>query len=151
MIVEDEFGRKTIFEGEQLVCETTDSAHGTKPQWLEIDVWRTESGNFVVKRATKYRIRHRREDCERAEGYDLVTAAPGDTYPCPTCNRTGAVLDGGWAQSPRITVDVYETPKDLILGFSNEGRYNNLARSILAQVAERDDRVDAVWNTVVVP
>lgn len=148
-VVTDDFGRRTVFTGEKLIEETTDNADGTKPQWLEVDVWRTQSGNFVVKRTTCYRILHLREDCARAEGYDLVPATT-EEYPCPSCNKMG-LLNEGFAQTPRINVDVYSLPQDLILGFQNEGRFSNLARAILADISEKDERVDAVWNTVVVP
>lgn len=147
-VIFDHFGRRTVFTGEHLVCETTDSADQGKPQWLEVDVWRTQSGNFVVKRSTKYRIRHSDETCYKADGFDLIPATEDDTYSCGNC---GDSHGPGYAQSPRTTVDVYKTPQELILGFQNEGRFNNLARAVLAEICEQDDRVDAAWNTVVVP
>lgn len=151
--IADDFGRRTVFVGEELVDETTDNALTNKPQWLDVTVWRTEAGKFVVRRTTSYRIRHATEDCARAEGYDLAPAGPDDTYPCPTCNKRGAMagIRDGLAQTPRITVDVYDTPQELIQSFQNDGRYSNLARSILAYLSEKDSRVDAAWNTVVVP
>lgn len=149
-VVTDDYGRRTTFKGEKLIAESTDTEAGTKPQWLEVIIWRTQGGSFVVQRTTHYRIRHTRELCHRADGYDLVDATELDTYPCPQCNKAG-VLDGGLAQSSRISVDVYHNVIDLIQSFQVEGRYNNLARSILADLSEQDERVDAEWNTVVVP
>lgn len=147
--VEDDFGRRTVFVGEHLIDrETTDNTEGTKPQWLEVDVWRTAAGKFVVRRVTKYRINHATDGCPRADGYALSPSRDSDTYLCPSCK--GDPVEG-WRQDDRITVDAYDTPQDLILGFANEGRYNNLARAILADISEQDERVDAVWNTVVVP
>lgn len=146
----DDFGRRTVFTGEKLVEETTDSTVNLKPQWLEVDVWRTQAGSFVVRRTTRYRIRHLREDCSRADGYDLSPAATTDNYNCPECNPA-QYMGEGYAQSPRTTVDVYRTPQDLILGFQNDGRFSNLARAILADISEQDDRVDAAWNEVIVP
>lgn len=151
-VVTDEFGRRTVFTGEHLVCQTTDNTLSVKPQWLEVDVWRTEAGKYVVRRTTCYRVRHRSENCAKAEGYDLVVAGPDDTYECSACQALpNPISNTNWAQTPRITVDVYDTPQALILGFQNEGRFNNLARTILYEVSGQDDRVDAVWNTVVVP
>lgn len=146
----DDFGRRTVFSGEKLVGESTDTAAGTKPQWVDVDVYRTSAGNFVVARTTHYRIRHVREDCPRADGYELIEPTVLDTYPCPACNRAGTT-EGGFAQADRITVEVLRTPEELIAFFQVDGRHSNLARTILADVAEQDDRVDAVWNTVVVP
>lgn len=146
----DDFGRRTVFTGERLVEETTDSTVNLKPQWLEMDVWRTQLGNFVVRRTTRYRIRHTFMNCPKADGYDLVPATADDTYACSECNRMDA-HQGGYAQSPRSTVDVYNTPQDLILGFQNDGKFSNLSRAVLADLSEQDDRVDAAWNTVVVP
>lgn len=146
----DDFGRRTIFKGEKLVQEHTDTLAGNKPQWLEVTVWRTEGGNWVVQRTTHYRIRHAHDRCGRAEGYELVDATKLDTYLCPTCNKNGA-LEGGLSQASRITVDKYESVPDLIKSFETEGRYSNLARAILADLSEQDERVDDAWNTVVVP
>lgn len=147
--ITDTFGRRTKFAGQHLVAETTDSPR--KPQWVEIDVWRTEVGNFIVRRTTRYRVRHLREDCSRLDGYERLTATTEDTYRCGACNKDGKLTGGGWAQDDRTTVDVYLSPEDLAGSFCNEGRYSTLARTILADVAEQDDRVDDLWNSVVVP
>lgn len=149
--VTDDFGRRTHFKGNKLAAESTDTADGRKPQWTDINVWRTEAGNFVVQRTTHYRIRHTRDTCSRADGYELIPPTQLDTYPCPTCNKAGA-LQGGHGQASRIVVESYLTPQDLIDSFKDsQGRYSSLARTILADVAEQDDRVDEIWNNVVVP
>lgn len=146
----DDFGRRTVFTGLRLVGESTDTAAGTKPQWIDVDVYRTRLGNYIVARTTHYRIRHAREDCARAEGYELMDPTVLDTYPCPACSRDGLV-EGGFAQADRISIEVYTSPEQLIENFKVDGRYSQLARTILADVAEQDDKVDAAWNTVVVP
>jgi hypothetical protein len=146
----DDFGRRTVFTGEKLVEESTDSTRNIKPQWIELDVWRTQAGSFVVQRTTHYRVRHLHEECEKADGYDLSPATEADTFTCHTCNKAGETR-GGWTQDDRTTVDVYATPQDLILGFQNDGRFSNLSRSILADIADQDPRVDAAWNTVRIP
>lgn len=151
IILTDDFGRRTTFTGESLVAESTDTASGSKPQWIEVVVYRTESGNFVVQRTTHYRIRHLREMCPRAEGYDLVDATELDTYPCPSCNKFDNPEARGYAQSSRVNVDVYNEPQDFISSFQVDGRFSNLAKTILADVSEQDRRVDDLWNTVVVP
>jgi hypothetical protein len=148
----DDFGRRTVFTGEKLIEESTDSTRSIKPQWVDVDVWRTQAGSFVVQRTTHYRIRHMWEDCVRADGYDLSPATEADTYDCPNCCGKGlAQSPNGWSQDDRVTIDSYLTPQDLILGFQNDGRFSNLARTILADLSEKDDRVDAAWNTVRVP
>jgi len=146
----DDYGRRTLFTGELLVEEHTDTGDGLKPQWAEMSVWRTEGGNYVVQRTTCYRIRHTNPNCRRAEGYTLVEPTEDDTYPCKECN-TDMVLVGGYAQDDRVTVDPYQGAQELINGFKTEGRFNNLARSVLADIAEKDEKVDALWNTVFVP
>jgi hypothetical protein len=149
-VLVDDFGRRTVFTGEKLVEESTDNIRRNKPQWIDVDVWRTQAGSFVVQRITHYRIRHLHLECGRAEGYELSPATEDDTYPCRSCNRAEQ-NEGGWRQEDRTTVDVYLTPQDLIQGFQNEGRFSTLARTILADISEQDDQVDALWNTVVVP
>lgn len=147
----DDFGRRTVFTGTKLVCESTDTVAGTKPQWQDVEVYRTESSRFVVRRITHYRIRHTTDHCSRAEGYELIDATLLDTYACPECNPHNK-MDGGLGQADRIVVDVYQTPGDLTKGFQDDkGRYSHLARAVLADVAEQDKDVDLVWNTVVVP
>lgn len=146
----DDFGRRTVFTGELLVEETTDSDVNLKPQWLEIEVWRTLQGNFVVRRSTFYRIRHLRENCIKADGYDLSPATDDDTYFCGECNKA-ETMDNGFSQQPRVTIEVYESPEDLILSFKADGRFSNLARGVLADLADLDERVDAAWSTVQVP
>jgi len=149
-VVSDEYGRRTTFNGEKLVSESTDTSDGRKPQWLEVVVWRTEAGNFVVERTTHYRIRHLRDTCTRAEGYDLIPPTSIDTYPCSACNKAGT-LEGGIAQSSRIAVDVYHTPEEIIESFRVDGRYSNLSKTILADLSEQDPRIDDAWNNVAVP
>lgn len=174
-VVVDDFGRRTVFRGEKLVAESTDTVAGQltldelqrkiqqganamqvlreagiKPQWLDVTVWRTAGGSFVVERTTHYRVRHTSDMCTRAEGYELIPATSLDTYPCPTCNKDG-ILEGGCAQADRINVDAYTTPQELIQSFQQDGRYSNLARTILADLSEQDERIDELWNTVVVP
>lgn len=150
-VVVDDFGRKTQFTGEKLVAESTDSLDADKRSWQEVTVWRTEAGNFVVERQTHYRLRHLSDHCRKADGYELVPATALDTIPCTVCNPQGS-LEGGHAQAARITVDAYTTPGELISSFrSQDGRYSNLARLVLADLSEQDQRVDDAWNTVVVP
>ncbi len=148
-VVTDDFGRRTQFSGEKLVNETTDDIEGTKRQWVDVTVWRTQAGNFVVQRTTHYRIRHLRDTCPKADGYELIPPTHLDTYLCPRCNKGGS-LQGGYAQASRISVDVYTTVQELVDSFKVDGKYNNLARLVLADLSEQDERVDAAWNTVVV-
>lgn len=150
-VVTDDLGRRTQFTGEKLVAESTDSMDAEKRSWLDVTVWRTQGGSFVVERQTHYRIRHLSDMCRKADGYELVPATELDTQPCTVCNPKG-VLDGGYAQAARITVDAYHTPGELISGLrSPDGKYSNLSRMVLADVSEQDSRVDEAWNTVVVP
>jgi hypothetical protein len=142
----DDYGRRVVFEGEQLVGDTTDTSDGRKPQWLDIDIWRTDGGNYVVKRAVRYRVVHASENCARAEGYELVTGT--GSYPCNICN-TGKG-HSGWVQTPRVTVEVFNSPEEFIESLKVDGRHSRMARAILAEMAEQDTRIDALWNTVIV-
>jgi hypothetical protein len=146
----DEFGRNTIFRGQKLVAESTDTALGDKPKWLQVEVYRTEGGNWVVYRATHYRIRHSTDRCIRADGYALAPARRVDTYLCRECGAAGE--PGELGQLPRITVDSYSTVDAMIASFrAQDGVFSSLARAILADISEQDERVNAAWNTVFVP
>lgn len=151
-VVTDEYGRRTKFRGNKLVFESTDSASGHKPQWVEIGIWRTEAGNYVVQRSTHYRVRHLNDRCPRADGYDLVDPTEIDTYPCPVCNKIGMLESGkGRAQMSRVAVDSYEDPRTLIASLRVDNRYSNLSRAILADLAEQDERIASLWSEVEVP
>lgn len=149
--LEDDFGRRTVFKGEQLLQEHTDTADGRKPQWVEVTVWRTEGGSYIVRRITMYRLRHARKTCSRADGYELLPATPSDTYLCPTCNKGGSADEPGFAQMDRVTVEAYHNPQELIDSFQQDGRFSNLSRSILADLSDLDPVVDAAWNVQVIP
>ena len=148
--VYDSFGRRTVFRGDQLVSDTTDTDDRRKPQWLDIDIWRTEGGSFVVKKAVQYRLVHATRGCRRAEGYDLRPAGRGDTHPCPACTPEALPPAGGWAQQPRVMVDAYRTPEDLIESLKVDGKFTRLSRALLADLSDADERINALWNTVVV-
>lgn len=144
----DEFGRTTLFRGSKLVSESTDSPD--KPKWLEVEVFRTEGGNWVVYRASSYRIRHAHDRCPRADGYALTRARRSDTYSCREC--ADGTEGGGFGQLSRVSVDSYSNVEDLIASFrAQDGVYSGLARAVLADLSEQDDRVHQAWNTVVVP
>lgn len=146
----DSYGRRTVFRGELLVSDTTDTEDGRKPQWLDIDIWRTEGGSYVVKKAVHYRLLHARQDCSRLDGYSTRRPGPDDTHLCRTCNPQGLAVSTGWAQAERVTVDVYRLPEELIASLRVEGKYTRLSRTLLADLSELDDRIDRLWNTVVV-
>ena len=146
--IEDTFGRRTQFVGEHIVADSTNADN--KPQWMDIDVWRTESGNFVVRRSTRYRVRHQLESCPRLTGMESRTPVAADSYPCNVCNKDG-ILVGGWTQLDRTAVDAYCSPALLVDSFKINDRFSGLSRSLLADISEQDARVDDLWNVVRVP
>lgn len=145
--ITDDYGRKVVFDGELLVSDTTDTPDRRKPQWVDLDIWRTNGGSYVVKRAGRYRLVHTREDCSRAEGYALTRATA--TFPCASCNPGGALT--GWVQEARVTVEVYTKPQDLIDSMKVDGRYSRFSRSVLAELSDQDEDIDKLWNTVTIP
>lgn len=151
--LEDEYGKRTRFRGVRLVSETTDTEAGDKPQWAEMDVWRTEGGAYIIHRITRYRYRHLSDECSRL-GTNLIPRPPGedDTYPCPLCNPHGVIEPGrGYGVEPRSAVDIARTPEDLIRMIANrDGTYSGLARQVLTDISEQDNRVSDLWMEEVV-
>ena len=145
--LEDSFGQQTTFVGTLLAHEDTDT-ESRKPRWSEIEVWETEGGNFVVQRTYNYRIRHARDTCSRAEGFEMVEADETDTYLCPTC---GATEESVWAQESRFSIDVYESAQSLIDGFKQDNRFSHFARSVLSTLSDKNAGINACWNKVHVP
>lgn len=144
--VEDSYGRRTVFQGDLLIDDTTDN--GDKPQWLDIYIWRTEGGSFVVRKDVQYRVIHARRNCARLDGFETRPVDDEDTIPCHICNPEGRIIRPGIAQEARITVDVYKEPEELIEGLKAKGEWTRLSRSLLAQLSEKDERIDRLWNTV---
>lgn len=154
MTLEDEYGKRTRFRGTRLVGETTDTETGEKPQWAEIEVWRTEAGAYVVQRTTHYRLRHLSDTCPRL-GANLLPRRPTetDTFPCPRCNTRNTIEPGkGYGVAPRSAVDIARIPADLIrLLANNDGTYSGFTRSVLAEISEQDQAVADLWMEEVVP
>lgn len=146
--VTDDFGRRTVFTGELLIEDTTDSDEGDKPQWMDIDVWRTAAGSFVVRKTVCYRVVHASASCGKLDGYQSKPSTEDDTYPCAICNKQGATT--GWAQADRTEIGVHSTPEALIEGLKFKGDFTRLSRQVLADLSRADKRVDALWNTVIV-
>ena len=147
--VHDSYGRRTVFKGEKLVSDTTDTDDNRKPRWIDIDIWRTEGGSYVVRRATHYGLVHASKSCLKLDGYEIRQPDADDVHACNSCNSSGQ-LTGGWAQASRITVDVYRTPGELIESMKFKGEHTRLSQSLLAELSAQDERINALWNTVVV-
>jgi hypothetical protein len=151
-VFEDEYGKRTKFRGRMLAHATTDAAD--KPQWAELEVWRTEAGAYVVQRKTLYRYRHLTEACPRL-GLNLLSrqATELDTYPCPRCNPQGEIEPGkGYGVQDRSAVDIARTPADLIRLLANSnGTYSGFVRATLADISEQDRKVANLWLEEVVP
>lgn len=145
----DDHGRRTTFEGELVLAVSTDDP--VKPQWTEIDIWRTEAGNFVVHRSVHYRVRHASRACAKARNADLDESDEHDTLPCNLCCPSGQLPRSGYSQASKVSVDAFLSVPLLIESFRHNGQMSQLARSILEDLSRLDSRVDAEWNTVVVP
>jgi hypothetical protein len=151
-VFEDEFGKRTKFRGTLLASTTTDAED--RPQWAEMEVWKTEAGAYVVHRKTSYRYRHLSDACPRF-GLNILPrqATELDTFPCPRCNRREIIEPGrGYGQEDRSAVDIARTPVDLIRMLANrDGTYSNFVRATLADICEQDDKVAELWLEEVVP
>jgi hypothetical protein len=159
-VIEDEYGRRATFVADMLVTDTTDTEEGSKPRYVNLTVWRTKGGKYVVHTETHFRIWHLDENCRRAtrEGAILRPAqAAGDTFPCPTChNRPAAPLGTGYGQVTRHKQSVYDSPQALIDGLrtvnnqTGETHHSRFAQSLLADISEVDQAVADLWMNVVV-
>lgn len=151
----DDFGRKTKFEGFLLVDDTTDTEDRRKPQWTDTEVYKTTGGKYVVWSDVQYRVRHLSRNCHKTQGYDIVPAEESDSWACPACNPD-KILDGGYGQQDRVTVDVCNTPTELIMRFSSINQqtglrtHSNFSKALLAQISEVDDDVREAWMEQVV-
>lgn len=153
-VLVDEYGKRTKFRGTLLASGTTDTESGEKPQWAELDIWRTEAGAYIIQRKTSYRYRHLSDSCRRL-GLNLIPrqATEADNYPCPSCNQRGVVEPGkGYGVEDRIAVDIARTADDLIRMLSNgDGTYSGFVRATLADICEQDQAVADLWLEEVVP
>lgn len=145
----DDYGQVTRFDGELLVQETSDTEDERKPQYTDIDVWRTSRGNFVVLRQVHYRYRHASRGCERLDGnITLREPRPTDTYSCPKCNPLRVLEPGmGYGMASRKDVDIYPTAGHLIKSMEQpNGSYSGLSKSILSELSTKDDDIKNTWS-----
>lgn len=144
----DDQGRVTLFDGDLLLSTSTDDP--VKPKWVDIEVWRTNGGNWVVRRATHHRLNHASEYCESTRGQEVEQTDPDDvTLGCSRCGGQPGTI--GWRIVSRITVDTYMSTKELVESFKRDGVYSQLGRTILSDLSRLDNRVWALWMETVVP
>lgn len=139
----DEFNRTHVFQGEELLSETSDD--GRRPRWVDMTVWRTPAGKYVVLEETSFRVRHLNPSCSRARGYDLVPADDEDCAACPECNPAG-LMATGWAQQSRTNIVIH----DSAAAFVNSINANKFTRYCMSKLAEVDERISSLWSIVVV-
>jgi len=140
-----------------LVESSTKSAR-PKPQWVDITVWRTEGGQYVVRRVTRYNVYHSNANCSKAEGNELydIQRSTSTMFKCPRCvdrmNTTGA-----YGQLDRTNIEVYPTPRDLIDGLAHmngtagAANHSLFIQEMLADLSEIDSNIATVWMRRVVP
>lgn len=159
-VLVDDYRRETVFTGVVLVESSTKSAR-PKPQWVDITVWRTEGGQYVVRRVTRYNVYHSNDNCSKAEGNELYNLRelkniPNDLFKCPRC--VGRMPNNGaWGQLDRTNIEVYPTPRDLIDGLAHmngtagAANHSLFIQEMLADLSEIDSNIATVWMRRVVP
>lgn len=150
----DGFGRSISFRGELLIDKDTDN--GEKPQWTRIRVWRTDAGQYVLRRQVHYRVFHLSETCSKAAGSALVPASSrNDDFPCTLCNP-GKLMTDGYGQESKQTIEVLRIPGQLIDSLATVNaqtgamHHSAFAQSILAEISAKDEDVSALWMKQVV-
>lgn len=147
----DEYGQATNFNGEKLLSDTTDD--GRKRSFVDMTIYRTHAGAYIVHRVIRYRIRHLSDRCSNL-GDNLMPrdATDDDTVPCGRCNPN-RVEDGGFGVEDRSQVLIATTPARLaeVLADHNTGVHSGFSRAMLADLSDIDPAIAAVWMEVTVP
>lgn len=147
--------RPIQFRGVLLGESTTWRPGSTR--WIEISIYRTVGGNYVVHRQGMSRLYHRAGGvCE--SGKPVGNRDLDDTaVPCPQCRPPGLeeldrIQDEDqstyWQEIPLSSADVATTPEDIVRVLFHKGRLTTVATEAITRAIGNDDRLKGIFDRV---
>lgn len=152
-------GMRTLqFEGVHL--SHSSSRNNRSVRWIEFDLYRTESGQYVLSRIGVSVIYHVR-DCQVVAQYGLHAAPAAvlteESIPCERCmpvivednDLVFPEVDRPWAQ---VCPSVTSVLKSVQLQDPHTGSWylTRVARNLLEEASQHDAQVDLYYHTQVV-
>lgn len=134
------------------------SRRGDSLRWIEFELYRTESGSYVLSRAGVSILYHT-TSCQLVRRYGLQEAASAelrnDSLPCPDCRPSpGDTVvypekNRHWAQ----VSDDPEAVLEALYKYDESGaRYlTNVAQRLLDQAASADADIESVYRVEIIP
>lgn len=150
-------GARTLrFDGTKLAAST--SWRRGSSRWIEFELYRTESGSYVLARVGVSTVYHA-SWCPLVTKYGLhesdITDLDQDAFPCLECHPTqGEPIV--YPEKDRYWTLVSEDP-DAVLDALYKSDYNNsryltnVAHRLLEQASKADAGIDAAYRTEVIP
>jgi hypothetical protein len=127
-------------------------------RWIEFELYKTESGSYVLSRVGVSLIYHG-AGCPLVRKYNLtenvINNLHRDALPCEECDPDESV-DLVFPENYRYWAQVSEDPKavlDALYKYDNGGaRYlTNVAQRLLEVAAPKDSGIDSVYKIEVIP
>lgn len=153
--------REIEFSGKMLGSSTTENDDSLR--WTEINIYRTDGGNYIVERLGRSLIYHRASAPCRGDGWVEVAGnkLPDESEPCPSC-KPKAPEDSGFVQTEtfyhettKSSAEVVKRPEDLhdALSFKDDkrrvSRISHPAAQALQNAAANDpDLLQAIIRRV---
>lgn len=143
-------GTRLPFDGTKIASS---SSRGSNPRWVEFNLYKAYTGQYVVERIGKSMLFHS-YDCElvaknRLSGVPCEDV-PANYVPCYDCRPSRMDPEGLYPERDRPDFQTCDKPKGVIKYLEqkdNDGlRYlTNVARELLAEASEEDDGIYNVY------
>jgi hypothetical protein len=150
-------GSRTLqFNGVQLGKSSSHRRGSTR--WIEFELYRTESGQYVLSRVGVSLVFHGAA-CPLVKRYGLQELISSDLHrdalPCEDCNPTDEA-EMVFPEKYRYWAQVSEDPDavlDALYKYDQGGaRYlTNVAQRLLEDASEQDDKIEKVYRVEMIP
>jgi hypothetical protein len=150
-------GSRTLqFNGLQLGKSSSHRRGSTR--WIEFELYRTESGQYVLSRVGVSLVFHGAA-CPLVKRYGLLELSASDLHrdalPCEECNPTDEA-EMVFPEKYRYWAQVSEDPDavlDALYKYDQGGaRYlTNVAQRLLEDASEQDERIEKVYRVEMIP
>lgn len=150
-------GSRTLqFNGKLLGASSSHRRGSTR--WIEFELYRTESGSYVLSRIGVSLVFHGAA-CPLVKRYGLLEQAAEnlhrDALPCEECNPTNQA-DLVFPEKHRYWAQVSEDPEavlDALYKYDQGGaRYlTNVAQRLLEDASEQDERIEKIYRIEMIP
>jgi hypothetical protein len=156
-MIEVKDGARTLQFNGALLGKSTSYRHGST-RWIEFELYRTESGSYVLSRVGVSIVYHGAA-CRLVQTYKLQEVLFKDivknSLPCDICNPDRST-DFVFPEKHRYWAQVSEEPSavlDALYKYDDNGaRYlTNVAQRLLESSAQKDSGIDSIYRVEVIP